>query len=415
MTAPMLADERMQGLRRMKLVATGMLVAAAGVFAVCVIFGDRHGLWGYLQAAAEASMVGGLADWFAVTALFRYPLGIPIPHTAIIPRKKDQIGAALASFVQQNFLTGSVVGERLAAAQVARRTGEWLADPGHAARIADEAGSALNGLANVIRDDEVREAVAQFAHRQLHEVQLAPLLSRVLDAVRESGQHQAALTAGLKGLMRFLDDNRAVFRDRLSEESPDWVPEWVDDRLFARLFTGLQSFLADVSTQPEHELRKNFDRYLRDYAIALRTDPDKAASLEKAKIDLLERPDVREWLSGLWAYLKQAILSGAADPNSDLRRTVESLTMQVGTALRDDPVLQGKVDGSLQRLVGHVLARYSDDIAELISGTVARWDAADTSRRLELQVGRDLQFIRVNGTVVGALVGVIIYAVSQIL
>ena len=399
----------------MKLVATGMLVAAAGVFAVCVIFGDRHGLWGYLQAAAEASMVGGLADWFAVTALFRYPLGIPIPHTAIIPRKKDQIGAALASFVQQNFLTGSVVGERLAAAQVTRRTGEWLADPGHAARIADEAGSALNGLANVIRDDEVRDAVAQFAHRKLHEVQLAPLLARVLDAVRESGQHQAALTAGLKGLMRFLDDNRVVFRDRLSEESPDWVPEWVDDRLFARLFTGLQSFLADVSTQPDHELRKNFDRYLRDYAIALRTDPEKAATLEKAKIDLLERPDVREWLSGLWAYLKQAILSGAADPNSELRRTVESLTMQVGTALRDDPVLQSKVDGSLQRLVGHVLARYSDDIAELISGTVARWDAADTGRRLELQIGRDLQFIRINGTVVGALVGVIIYAVSQIL
>src|SRR5207344_1813315 len=224
-------------------------VAAAGVFAVCVIFGDRHGLWGYLQAAAEASMVGGLADWFAVTALFRYPLGIPIPHTAIIPRKKDQIGAALASFVQQNFLTGSVVGERLAAAQVARRTGEWLADPGHAARIADEAGSALNGLADVIRDDEVRDAVAHFTHRRLQEVQLAPLLARVLDVVRESGQHQAALTAGLKGLMRFLDDNRTVFRERLSEESPDWVPEWVDDRLFARLFTGLQSFLADVSTQ----------------------------------------------------------------------------------------------------------------------------------------------------------------------
>ena len=415
MTVPMLADDRMQALRRMKLVATGMLVAAAGVFAVCVIFGDRHGLWGYLQAAAEASMVGGLADWFAVTALFRYPLGIPIPHTAIIPRKKDQIGEALASFVQQNFLTGSVVGERLAAAQVTRRTGEWLADPGHAARIADEAASALNGLANVIRDDEVRDAVAQFAHRKLHEVQLAPLLARVLDAVRESGQHQAALTAGLKGLMRFLDDNRTVFRDRLSEESPDWVPEWVDDRLFARLFTGLQSFLADVSTQPDHELRKNFDGYLREYAIALRTDPEKAASLEKAKIDLLERPDVREWLSGLWAYLKQAILSGAADPNSELRRTVESLTMQVGTALRDDPVLQSKVDGSLQRLVGHVLARYSDDIAELISGTVARWDAADTGRRLELQIGRDLQFIRINGTVVGALVGVIIYAVSQIL
>ena len=415
MTLPMPAADRMHALRRMKSVATGMLVAAAAVFVVCVIFGDGHGLWGYVQAAAEASMVGGLADWFAVTALFRHPLGIPIPHTAIIPRKKDQIGAALASFVQQNFLTESVVGERLAAAQITRRTGEWLADPRHAARIADEAGSALNGLANVVRDDELRDAVAQFAHRKLNEVQLAPLLSRVLDAIRESGQHQAALTAGLKGLMRFLDDNRAVFRDRLADESPDWIPEWVDDRLFARLFTGLQSFLADVSTQPDHELRKNFDRYLRDYAIALRTDPEKAATIEKAKIDLLERPDVREWLSGLWAYLKKSILSGASDPNSDLRRTVQSLTMQVGTALRDDPGLQSKIDGSLQRLVGHVLDNYSDDIAELISGTVARWDAAETGRRLELQVGRDLQFIRINGTVVGALVGVIIYAVSQIL
>jgi uncharacterized membrane-anchored protein YjiN (DUF445 family) len=411
----MLAVERMQSLRRMKRVATGMLIGAAAVFAVCVIVGDGHGLWGYVQAAAEASMVGGLADWFAVTALFRHPLGIPIPHTAIIPRKKDQIGSALATFVQQNFLTESVVGERLAAAQVTRRFGEWLAEPRHAARIADEAGSALNGLANVIRDDEVRDAVAHFADRKLREVQLAPLLARVLDTVRESGQHQAALTAGLKGLMRFLDDNQALFRDRLSEESPDWVPNWVDDRVFARLFLGLQSFLADVTAQPDHELRRQFDRYLREYAVALRTDPEKAATIEKAKVDLLERPDVREWLSGLWAYLKRAILAGAVDPNSDLRRTVASLTVQVGTTLRDDPNLQATVDKSLQRLVGHVLARYSDDIAELISGTVARWDAADTGRRLELQVGRDLQFIRINGTVVGALVGVIIYAVSQVL
>jgi uncharacterized membrane-anchored protein YjiN (DUF445 family) len=411
----MLAVERMQSLRRMKRVATGMLIGAAAVFAVCVIVGDGHGLWGYVQAAAEASMVGGLADWFAVTALFRHPLGIPIPHTAIIPRKKDQIGSALATFVQQNFLTESVVGERLAAAQVTRRFGEWLAEPRHAARIADEAGSALNGLANVIRDDEVRDAVAHFADRKLREVQLAPLLARVLDTVRESGQHQAALTAGLKGLMRFLDDNQTLFRDRLSEESPDWVPNWVDDRVFARLFLGLQSFLADVTAQPDHELRRQFDRYLREYAVALRTDPEKAATIEKAKVDLLERPDVREWLSGLWAYLKRAILAGAVDPNSDLRRTVASLTVQVGTTLRDDPNLQATVDKSLQRLVGHVLARYSDDIAELISGTVARWDAADTGRRLELQVGRDLQFIRINGTVVGALVGVIIYAVSQVL
>ncbi len=415
MTLPMPAADRVRDLRRMKIVATGLLVAAAVVFVVCVTVGDGKGLWGYLQTAAEASMVGGLADWFAVTALFRYPLGLPIPHTAIIPRKKDQIGAALGAFVHQNFLTPSVVGERLAAAQIPRRAGEWLAQPAHAARLADEASAALNGLAAMIRDDEVRAAVAQYADKRLRDVQLAAILATVLDTVRESGQHQAALTAGLKGLMRFLDDNRAVFRDRLSQESPEWVPDWVDERLFNRLFAGLQSFLADVSAQEDHELRTQFDRALRDYTHALRTDPAKAARVEAAKVELLERDDVRGWLSALWLHIKKAILDAAADPGSELRQTIQSVTMQLGASLRDDKSLQARVDDVLQRVVAHAIARYGEDAAELISGTVARWDSADTSRRLELQVGRDLQFIRVNGTVVGALVGVLIHVVGQLL
>ena len=407
-------DKRAE-LRRMKLVATSLLVVAAAVFVVCVLVGDGNGLWGYVQTAAEASMVGGLADWFAVTALFRHPLGVPIPHTAIIPRKKDQIGAALGDFVQQNFLTSSIVGERLAAAQIPRRTGEWLADPVHADRIAREAGDALNGLAAMIRDDEIRTVVARYADKRLRDVELAPMLARVLDTVRESGQHQAALSTGLKGLMRFLDDNRTLFRDRLSQESPEWVPNWVDERLFNRLFAGLQSFLADVVANEQHDLRAQFDRHLREYAQALRTDPVKAARVEAAKVELLEREDVRDWLSTLWLHIKKAILDAAADPGSDLRRTIASLTRQFGEALRDDPSLRARVDIGLQRVVNHVVARYGQDAAELISTTVERWDSADTSRRLELQVGRDLQFIRVNGTVVGAIVGVLIHAVGQLL
>jgi uncharacterized membrane-anchored protein YjiN (DUF445 family) len=372
-------------------------------------------VWGYVQAAAEASMVGGLADWFAVTALFRHPLGIPIPHTAIIPRKKDQLGAALGSFVQEHFLTASVLGEHVAQAQIPRRTGEWLAMPENGARVADELAAALGGIGSFVRDDEVRSAVAAYAEKRLRSADLAPLVSRVLDAVLDSGQHQVALTAGLRGLMRFLDDNRAIFRRRLAEESPEWVPEWVDDRVFARLFTGLQSFLADVVADDSHDLRQQFDRRLREYASSLRTDPSKAASIEAAKLQLLERPEVRDWLSTLWTHVKGAIVAGAADPGSELRRTVQSLTIQLGTSLRDDPSLQAKVEAVLQRMVSHVAERYGADLAELISTTVARWDAEETSRRLELQVGRDLQFIRINGTVVGALVGVLIYAVSQLL
>ena len=415
MTVPMPSPQRQQALRRMKIGATGLLVAAAAVFVVCVSVGDGHGAWGWVQAAAEASMVGGLADWFAVTALFRHPMGIPIPHTAIIQRKKDQIGRGLGEFVQQHFLTGSVVGEHVAQAEIPRRTGEWLATPANAALVADELATAMAGMSSFVRDDEIRAAVAAYADKRLREADLAPLLSRVLGAVCESGQHQVALSAGLRGLMRFLEDNRPIFRSRLAEESPEWVPEWVDDRVFNRLFTGLQSFLADVMADDGHDLRRQFDQRLRDYATALRSDPAKAASIDAAKLQLLDHPEVRAWLSTLWTHLKGAVVAGASDPGSELRRTVASLTVQLGTSLRDDPTMRAKVEALLQRLVGHVSARYADDIAAVISTTVARWDAEDTSRRLELQVGRDLQFIRINGTVVGALVGVLIYGISRLL
>jgi uncharacterized membrane-anchored protein YjiN (DUF445 family) len=413
-TIPVPDAERLRALRRMKATAAGLLVLAAIVFGLCRALTDGSGGWGYLQAAAEASMVGGLADWFAVTALFRHPLGLPIPHTAIIPRKKDQIGSGLAEFISQHFLTEAIVSERVAMARVPERVGEWLADPEHARRVADELSTAVGGMASVLRDDELRNAVATFADKRLRELDASPLLARLIDAVCDAGQHQAMLTTLLRGTMHFLDDNRAVFRQRLADESPEWVPEWVDDRVFARGFTAVQSFLADLVVQPEHELRRTFDAKLRDLAERLRTDPEQQAKVEQAKLQLLEHPKVREWLSTLWVTAKAMVVNGAADPSSDLRRWVESLTARAGEVLRDDPVIRGKVEEALQRMTGHVVANYADDMAAVISATVERWDTAETSRRLELQVGRDLQFIRINGTVVGALAGLVIYAVSQL-
>ncbi|MBV9593059.1 MAG: DUF445 domain-containing protein [Actinobacteria bacterium] len=399
----------------MKAVAGGLLLLAAAVFVISVTVGDDHGGWGYVRAGAEASMVGGLADWFAVTALFRHPLGLPIPHTAIIPRKKDQIGAALANFVQQNFLSVEVVSERLAQLRLPLRAGEWLTDAVHARQVADELGAALAGAVGLLRDEDLRTAVTSAVDRRLHEWHVAPVLSRVIDAVAESGQHQVALTAGLKGLMRFLDDNQDVFRQRLQQESPAWVPAWVDDRVFTRAFLGVQSFLADVAGQGEHELRRQFDARLRDYAEQLRTDPLAAAKVEAFKVQLLERPDVRDWISGLWTPVRDALLASSADPASDIHRAVVTLTMRLGAALVTDDEVRGKADSLLDRVVEHLLTRYSADVAGLISSTVERWDAADTGRRIEIQVGRDLQWIRVNGTVVGAIVGLVIYAVSQLL
>jgi uncharacterized membrane-anchored protein YjiN (DUF445 family) len=398
----------------MKATASGLLVLAAAVYVVCRLAGDGNGAWGYIEAAAEASMVGGLADWFAVTALFRHPLGIPIPHTAIIPRKKDQIGEGLAGFVKEYFLTSEIVAERVDAARVPQRVGEWLADPEHAHRVAAELSTAVSGLAATLHDNELRDAVAAFADKRLRELDTGPLLARLLDAICDSGQHQIVLTTALKGLIRFLDENRTVFRRRVADESPEWVPDWVDDRVFNKGFSALQSFLADVTIQPEHELRGAYDEQLRALAERLRSDPEQIAKVERAKVELLDHPQVREWLSTLWLRGKTLVVDGAEDPTSDLRRGVERLVVRAGEVLRDDQQISGRVEEVLQQTARYVVTHYGADLTAVISSTIERWDSDATSRRLELQVGRDLQFIRINGTVVGALAGLAIYTFTQV-
>jgi uncharacterized membrane-anchored protein YjiN (DUF445 family) len=407
--------DRQRALRRMKLIASGGLVLAAVIFVICRVFGDGHGVWPFIQAASEAAMVGGLADWFAVTALFRHPLGLPIPHTAIIPRKKDQIGESLGDFVQQNFLTPEVVGPRVLAAEIPRRVGEWLASAGRPEQLAGELAAMLGGANAVLADDDIRAAIERFAEAQLRRLPAAPVVARVLDLAVEGNQHQVLLGEGLRSLMRFLADNRDLFRQRVAEESPEWVPEWVDERVFNKLFVSVQNFLADVAGDPEHAQRKQFDQRLREYAAQLRTDPKAAESLEKWKSDLLDHPAVRTAIASLWLPLKKAVLDAAADPNSELRRVVASVIRQTGAALRDDSALQAKCDRWVLAVMDHVLEHYAGELTGVITHTVSRWDTESTARRLELQVGRDLQFIRINGTVVGSIVGLVIYSVSRLL
>jgi uncharacterized membrane-anchored protein YjiN (DUF445 family) len=408
-------EDKRAGLRRMKLVATGGLVLAAVVFLASRMLGDGSGVWPFLEAASEAAMVGGLADWFAVTALFRHPLGLPIPHTAIIARKKDQIGESLGDFVQHNFLTPEVVGPRVQAAQIPRRIGEWLAAGDRPEQLAREFGLALAGANTVLADEDIRLAIERFADAQLRRLPAAPVVAKLLDLAVEGNQHQILLGEGLKSLMRFLDDNRDVFRQRVAEESPEWVPEWVDGKVFNKLFSSVQNFLADVAIDPGHALRKQFDERLRLYAVQLRTDPEAAQHLEQWKTELLDHPAVRNALASLWLPLKKAVLEAALDPNSELRRVGASVIRQTGVALRDDATLQAKCEGWVLGVMDHVLSHYAGELTGVITHTVARWDAESTARRLELQVGRDLQFIRINGTVVGSLVGLVLYTVGRFL
>jgi uncharacterized membrane-anchored protein YjiN (DUF445 family) len=416
MTAPhhLLDSERSRDLRRMKVVATGLLVAVTVVF-LLARRGGGDGWAGYLEAFAEAAMVGALADWFAVTALFRHPLGLPIPHTAIIPRRKDQIGASLGQFVQENFLTKELLDERLQRARVGARLGEWLSHPANAERASGALGDVLRGALDVLDDDAVSGALESVIERHIRATPAAPLVGRAIELAIDNGHHQRLLDSTITALAAFLDENRTAFRERLQHESPWWIPESVDDRIFEKIFSGVHRFLADIGADPDHEVRRSIDRRVADFAQRLRTDPELIRKGEAVKDDLLQHPDVRAWIGSLWSEVKAATERAAIDPGSELRRRMAFSLSQAGGRLRDDADLQRKVDGWVVSAGGYVVENYRGEVSRMIESTVARWDAESTSRRMELQVGRDLQFIRINGTVVGGLAGLLIHLLIQVL
>jgi len=399
----------------MKFIATAFLVGATVVFLVFRWLEQTHGWAGYVRAFAEAAMVGALADWFAVSALFRHPLGLPIPHTAIIPNRKDQIGRSLGEFVQSNFLTREVLNERLAGAHVGKRLGDWLGDEQNAAKAGEGASDALRGALEVLDDRDVASALETLIERRVRATPVAPLMGKAIDLAVEGDHHQRLLDAVLTGLRSFLADNRATFRARVEQESPWWIPDTIDDKLFAKIYSAVHNFLADVESNPDHEVRKSIEVRVVAFAQRLRNDPELLAKGEELKNELLAHPDVRAWLGSLWAEMKRNTIGALDDPHSELRQRVDRSLVNLGRRLASEDELQAKVDDWVARAAGHVVDHYRGEVADLIAGTVAKWDAKATGERLELQVGRDLQFIRINGTIVGGLAGLVIYSVSQLL
>ncbi len=407
--------ERKAAMQRMKRLALGLLVLVTIVFLLARWQEEHHQWLCFVRAFAEAAMVGALADWFAVTALFRHPLGIPIPHTAIIPHRKDQIGASLGDFVQQNFLTREVLDDRLANAHVGRRLGTWLSEPANATKAGEGVADALRGSLEVLDDRDVSTALEGLIERKIRTTPVAPLMGRALDVAMEGGHHQRLLDAVLTGLAGFLDDNRTTFRTRLEQESPWWIPEPVDDRIFEKIYTAVHRFIGDVGSDDKHEVREAIDQRVLAFAGRLRADPELVAKGEELKNELLAHRDVRAWLQSLWGEVKRSTLTATDDPESELRQRIDRSLVHLGERLRDEPELQRKVDEWVQRAAGYVVDHYRGEVAEIISSTVQKWDGKATAERLELQVGRDLQFIRINGTIVGGLAGVVIYTVSRFL
>ncbi len=402
---------RIRALRRMKGAALLLLVGAAVLFAIAR---SRDGEpWGYVEAGSEAAMVGALADWFAVTALFRRPLGLPIPHTAIIPERKDQIGRSLGEFVEGNFMSHEVIGERLRHAEVGRRLGVWLADPAHASRAADAVADALNSALKVLDDREVQAGIERMVEARIRATPIAPLAGRAIEIAVEGGRHQQLFDVTVRAARSFLDDNRDMLRALLDRESPWWVPEPIDKRIFAKIYSAAQRFLDEVAADPHHEMRRSIERRLVALAARLRLDPALHAQGEQLTDEILGHPDVRAWMASLWAESKQGLIAATAEPGSELRRRTAVTLARLGGRVADEPELQARIDGAIERFVEYVVDNYRSEVSRLIETTIGKWDGAATSRKLELQVGRDLQFIRINGTVVGGLAGVAIHAIAH--
>ncbi|HYI60329.1 MAG TPA: DUF445 domain-containing protein [Acidimicrobiales bacterium] len=418
MTAAVPADDearRAADLARMKRTATGLLVVATAVFVATRVLEDSAPWLGYVRATAEAAMVGAVADWFAVTALFRHPLGIPIPHTAIIPNRKDDIGRGLGTFVQQNFLTRAVVEERLAGFSLSARLGAWLAEPENAARVGDQAAGVLRSTLDTLKDEEVQESLEAAVAARLRAVKAGPVLARAIELVVADGRHQELLSVLLRKVAESVAENEDVLRARLERETPWWVPDRVDDRIFGRVHTGVQRFLREVADDPEHEMRATVDQKVRALADDLARTPALRARADALKDELIDHPVVREWSSTVWADVKAGLLAHSADPDSDLRQRLVGAVQDFGQRLRDDTTLQARLDTWVASTAVEVVERSKGEVGEVIASTVARWDSTEATRRIELQVGRDLQFIRINGTVVGGLAGLVIYCVGRLI
>jgi uncharacterized membrane-anchored protein YjiN (DUF445 family) len=408
-------EEKQRALRKMKLVALGFLAGATVVFAVAWAWEANGGpAWvGYVRAAAEAGMVGGIADWFAVTALFRYPLGIRIPHTAIIPNRKDVLGDSLGEFVGVNFLSEQVVREKLASVDVARRLGEWLAQDENAERVTSELATVVRGLVTVLRDDDVQAVFEQAVTKRIVAVPWGPPIGKLMERVLADGTHRQLVDLLCDRAYDWVKENHDKFVGIISDRAPSWSPKFVDSIVADRLYGEVMSFAWALKTEPEHPMRQAIDRFLIGFAEDIQHDPEMMEKAERVKHQVLEHREVQKVIGSAWANIKRLLLDAAEDPSSELRKRVREGLVSLGRRLSGEDSLREKVDGWVAGAAAYIVLNYRDEITTLISDTIDRWDAKETSRKIELQVGRDLQFIRINGTVVGALAGLLIYTIAH--
>ena len=404
------------GAQGMKAAATGLLVVMAGVFVVARSLEPQYPWLSYVKAFAEAAMVGGLADWFAVTALFRHPLGLPIPHTAIIPRNKDRIGEALANFLRENFLIPSVVARRMRNMDLAGATGRFLQTPaGEGNRIRAGASRLIADIFEGLDDERLGGIVKGAISNRLRKTQVSPLLGHALASVINEDRHVPMLEASIRWMARALDANEQLIREMVHKKA-NWVLKLagLDAKLADAIIDGLKKLTIEMSTDPAHPVRQKVEEALAQLANDLQTRPETREKVEGIKEQLLDNKSVSLWLDTLWQKGREAIIRAARNPDAVLAGKLGEVMKSMGTTLESDPRIRAAINQFARRATVGMAASYGSSIVKLVSETVRSWDARTVTARLEAAVGRDLQYIRINGTLVGGMVGLILHSLDSL-
>jgi len=404
------------GAQGMKVVATGLLVVMAAVFFLTRAYEHRYPALAYLKAFAEAAMVGGLADWFAVTALFRHPLGLPIPHTAIIPRNKDRIGAALANFLRENFLIPSVVARRMQNIDVAGAAGRFLQAPsGEATRIRAGASRLIADVFESLDDERLGGIVKSAISSRLRKMEVSPLLGHALASAINEDRHVPMLEAAIRWMARALDTNEPLIREMVHKKA-NWVLKLagLDAKLADAIIDGLRKLTSEMSTDPAHPVRIKVEEALAQLANDLQTKKETRARVEQIKEQLLDNKSVGLWIDTLWQKGRESIVKAARNPDAVLAGKLGEVLKSMGATLESDPRIRAAINQFARRAVVGMAASYGGSIVKLVSETIRSWDAQTVTNRLEAAVGRDLQYIRINGTLVGGLVGLVLHMVDSL-
>lgn len=402
---------------RMRMIATGLLIAMAGLYLAARALTPVHPIFGFLRAFAEAAMVGGLADWFAVTALFRHPLGLPIPHTAIIPRNKDRIGDNLAAFLRDNFLVPGVVARRMRRLDLASAAGRWLAAPsGGNGRLRRGASRLAADLLEAFDQKRLGGMVKTTIGQRLRALDIAPLLGQALDAAMAKDRHVPLLNGIIRWAGRTLAANEHLIRAMVHERAGS-IMRWtgLDETLANKIIDGLDQMVAEMADDPGHPLRGKAEEGLARLAFDLQFDDVMRLRVEALKLEIIDNPAMQRWLDGLWESARHAMLRIARDPDAGRSGKLGEALQQLGMTLQEDARLRATINRFVRRAAVGTAASYGDAIVRLVSETIRGWDAQTITKRVENAVGRDLQFIRINGTVVGGLVGLAIHATDLLL